>query len=139
MTPAPEEICVARDRQLSWGQNLAEGTSSSLSSSPTGSPLKPSVSTATFATVATSASSEESAALFRLKETLRAIPSRGYVSEKAPTPIEHMARLTKLCDGPELYVKRDDLLPLAGGGSKTRKLGRFDGGISSFCESPCDF
>lgn len=93
---------------------------------------------------------------------------RGYVT--TPTPIEHMPRLSKLSEnGPELYVKRDDvslqscfmsvhfsryflqikfsldriyshhrilctfvhlnslclskLLPLAGGGSKTRKLG----------------
>jgi D-cysteine desulfhydrase len=38
------------------------------------------------------------------------------------TPIERMARLSALLGGPEIYVKRDDLLGLAGGGNKTRKL-----------------
>ena len=38
------------------------------------------------------------------------------------TPIEKMENLTKLLGGPELYIKRDDLLGLAGGGNKTRKL-----------------
>lgn len=33
---------------------------------------------------------------------------RGYVT--TPTPIEHMPRLSKLSEnGPELYVKRDDV------------------------------
>jgi len=103
---AHEETCV-RERVSSWGQQVDI------------SPLKGSTSTNTFATVSTS---EDFPALLRLKDTLAAIPSRGYVSSKAPTPVEHMPRLAKLCGGPELYVKRDDLLPLAGGGSKTRKL-----------------
>jgi len=42
--------------------------------------------------------------------------TRGY------TPLERMARLTKLCGGPDIYIKRDDLLGLTGGGNKTRKL-----------------
>ncbi|MDJ0753112.1 MAG: D-cysteine desulfhydrase family protein [Ardenticatenaceae bacterium] len=39
-----------------------------------------------------------------------------------PTPIERLPRLTELMKGPDLYVKRDDLTGLAGGGNKTRKL-----------------
>ena len=55
------------------------------------------------------------------RATLDAHPTRGYVS--AETPIEPMPRLTAELGGEvELFVKRDDLLPLAGGGSKTRKL-----------------
>ncbi|KAL9185641.1 hypothetical protein ACHAXT_003418 [Thalassiosira profunda] len=98
---------------------------------PPGSRLKPSVSAVTLSTVATALtgteSGEESSTLLapglaRLKETIARVPCRGYVSEKNPTPVEFMPRLSELCGGPELYVKRDDLLPLAGGGSKTRKL-----------------
>jgi D-cysteine desulfhydrase len=39
-----------------------------------------------------------------------------------PTPIEELPRLTKLLNGPKLFVKRDDLTGLAFGGNKTRKL-----------------
>ena len=39
-----------------------------------------------------------------------------------PTPIHELPRLSKLLGGPKLYVKRDDLTGLAGGGNKTRKL-----------------
>jgi D-cysteine desulfhydrase family pyridoxal phosphate-dependent enzyme len=39
-----------------------------------------------------------------------------------PTPIEPLHRLTKSLGGPRLFVKRDDLTGLAGGGNKTRKL-----------------
>ncbi len=39
-----------------------------------------------------------------------------------PTPIEPLARLTRHLGGPELWIKRDDLTGLAGGGNKTRKL-----------------
>lgn len=39
-----------------------------------------------------------------------------------PTPIEKLAHLSRELGGPEIYLKRDDLLGLAGGGSKTRKL-----------------
>jgi D-cysteine desulfhydrase len=38
------------------------------------------------------------------------------------TPLEKMGRLSKLLGGPDLYIKRDDLLGLAAGGNKTRKL-----------------
>ncbi|MBN2286766.1 MAG: D-cysteine desulfhydrase [Tissierellales bacterium] len=38
------------------------------------------------------------------------------------TPIQRLNHLTELLQGPEVYVKRDDLLGLLGGGSKTRKL-----------------
>ncbi|MEI6486472.1 MAG: D-cysteine desulfhydrase [Sphingomonadales bacterium] len=38
------------------------------------------------------------------------------------TPLEAMPRLSALLGGAELWIKRDDLLGLAGGGNKTRKL-----------------
>jgi D-cysteine desulfhydrase len=38
------------------------------------------------------------------------------------TPIEKLERLSSLLGGPDIYIKRDDLLGLAGGGNKTRKL-----------------
>jgi D-cysteine desulfhydrase family pyridoxal phosphate-dependent enzyme len=39
-----------------------------------------------------------------------------------PTPVEEMARLSAMLEGPHLMVKRDDLTGLAMGGNKTRKL-----------------
>lgn len=39
-----------------------------------------------------------------------------------PTPISELPRLTRLLDGPSLWIKRDDLTGLATGGNKTRKL-----------------
>ena len=39
-----------------------------------------------------------------------------------PTPIEPLPKLTKLLQGPQLFIKRDDLTGLALGGNKTRKL-----------------
>ena len=39
-----------------------------------------------------------------------------------PTPIEYAANLTELLNGPEIYIKRDDLSGLALGGNKVRKL-----------------
>ena len=48
-------------------------------------------------------------------------PRRQYL--QGPTPIEPMSALAKALGGKvNLYVKRDDLLPGAGGGNKTRKL-----------------
>jgi len=48
-------------------------------------------------------------------------PRRKYVI--TPTPIEAMPRLSKVLGaGVNLFVKRDDLLPGAAGGNKTRKL-----------------
>lgn len=38
------------------------------------------------------------------------------------TPIERLNRLSQLLSGPTIYIKRDDLLGLTGGGNKTRKL-----------------
>jgi D-cysteine desulfhydrase len=52
----------------------------------------------------------------RLSDFPRRIYTRGY------TPIEPLSRLSKSLGGPELFIKRDDLLGLAGGGNKTRKL-----------------
>lgn len=48
------------------------------------------------------------------------IPRRTYTSVK--TPIEKLEHLTKELNGPNIYVKRDDLLGLTAGGNKTRKL-----------------
>ncbi len=39
-----------------------------------------------------------------------------------PTPIHHLRTLTKGCQGPSIYMKRDDLTSLGMGGNKTRKL-----------------
>lgn len=47
-------------------------------------------------------------------------PRRRYTV--GPTPLERMERLVDLPGGPELWIKRDDQLGLAGGGNKTRKL-----------------
>lgn len=51
---------------------------------------------------------------------LSRFPRRQYTT--AATPIEPLKHLARLLGGPELYVKRDDLLGLAAGGNKTRKL-----------------
>jgi len=51
---------------------------------------------------------------------LAQFPRRRYTAYQ--TPIEYLPRLTKLLDGPDIYIKRDDLLGLAAGGNKTRKL-----------------
>jgi D-cysteine desulfhydrase len=48
-------------------------------------------------------------------------PRRKYI--QSPTPIEPMPALSRVLGGEvNLFVKRDDLLPGAGGGNKTRKL-----------------
>lgn len=51
---------------------------------------------------------------------LAKFPRRRYT--QGQTPIEKLSKLSVLLDGPNLYMKRDDLLGLAAGGSKTRKL-----------------
>jgi len=51
---------------------------------------------------------------------LTQFPRRRYTH--GPTPIEKLSRLSKLLGGPDIYIKRDDLLGLTGGGNKTRKL-----------------
>jgi len=38
------------------------------------------------------------------------------------TPIEFLPQFSKALDGPNIYIKRDDLLGLTSGGNKTRKL-----------------
>lgn len=47
-------------------------------------------------------------------------PRRHYTAGR--TPIELLPRLSKHLGGPSIYIKRDDLLGLSGGGNKTRKL-----------------
>jgi 1-aminocyclopropane-1-carboxylate deaminase len=39
-----------------------------------------------------------------------------------PTPLHPLLRLTARLEGPEIWIKRDDLTGLVGGGNKTRKL-----------------
>lgn len=51
---------------------------------------------------------------------LARFPRRRYTP--APTPIEFLPRLTETLGGPEIWIKRDDLTGLTGGGNKTRKL-----------------
>jgi len=51
---------------------------------------------------------------------LARFPRRRYT--EGPTPITHLSRFSKALGGPNIYLKRDDLLGLAGGGNKTRKL-----------------
>ncbi len=51
---------------------------------------------------------------------LTRFPRRRYTP--GPTPIEPLTRLSRELGGPEIWIKRDDLLGLAGGGNKTRKL-----------------
>jgi D-cysteine desulfhydrase len=47
-------------------------------------------------------------------------PRRRYTA--GSTPVEKLERLSGLLGGPDIYIKRDDLLGLAAGGNKTRKL-----------------
>ena len=52
---------------------------------------------------------------------LALFPRRGYV--QCPTPIEAMPSFSKALGGNvNIYIKRDDMLPGAAGGNKTRKL-----------------
>jgi D-cysteine desulfhydrase len=51
---------------------------------------------------------------------LTRFPRRRYTP--GPTPIEPLTRLSRELGGPEIWIKRDDLLGLAAGGNKTRKL-----------------
>lgn len=51
---------------------------------------------------------------------LAQFPRRRYT--EGQTPLEFLPRITKALDGPNLWIKRDDMLGLAGGGNKTRKL-----------------
>lgn len=51
---------------------------------------------------------------------LSRFPRRRYTP--GPTPLEPLSRLSAHLGGPRLWIKRDDLLGLAAGGNKTRKL-----------------
>ncbi len=51
---------------------------------------------------------------------IEALPRRRYTLN--PTPIQKLGKLSAHLAGPEIWIKRDDLTGLAGGGNKTRKL-----------------
>lgn len=51
---------------------------------------------------------------------LARFPRRRYTIGQ--TPLEKLTRFSKAIGGPNIYIKRDDLLGLTGGGNKTRKL-----------------
>src|SRR5579863_6543414 len=51
---------------------------------------------------------------------LARFPRRRYTP--GPTPIEPLPRLSSRLNGPEIWIKRDDLTGLSPGGNKTRKL-----------------
>ncbi len=51
---------------------------------------------------------------------LARFPRRRYTA--GPTPIEKLNNLSRQLGGPDIYIKRDDLLGLSAGGNKTRKL-----------------
>lgn len=51
---------------------------------------------------------------------LAQFPRRRYTA--GTTLIEKLSRFSKAIDGPNLFIKRDDLLGLSAGGNKTRKL-----------------
>jgi len=51
---------------------------------------------------------------------LARFPRRRYTPH--PTPLEPLVHLSRYLGGPEIWIKRDDLTGLAGGGNKTRKL-----------------
>lgn len=51
---------------------------------------------------------------------LAKFPRRRYTAGQ--TPLEFLARFSQAVGGPDIYIKRDDLLGLTAGGNKTRKL-----------------
>ena len=51
---------------------------------------------------------------------LAQFPRRRYT--EGFTPIEKLENFSKALGGPNIYIKRDDLLGLTSGGNKTRKL-----------------
>lgn len=51
---------------------------------------------------------------------LAKFPRRRYTAGQ--TPIEELSKFSDALDGPTIYMKREDLLGLTGGGNKTRKL-----------------
>ena len=58
--------------------------------------------------------------LFELKQALGRCPRVSLAN--LPTPLERCSGLTCAIDGPDIWVKRDDLTGLAIGGNKTRML-----------------
>lgn len=75
----------------------------------------PSTTPTSFMTISVDASQQ----LYSLD--LSQFPRRGYL--QGPTPLEPMEKLSKALGGEvNLFIKRDDLLPGASGGNKTRKL-----------------
>jgi 1-aminocyclopropane-1-carboxylate deaminase len=59
-------------------------------------------------------------ALHDLRSRLQKLPRASLAL--LPTPIQPLKRFGRLLGGPKLWMKRDDLSGLAGGGNKTRKL-----------------
>lgn len=55
-----------------------------------------------------------------LAETLRAFPRVELIH--APTPLRKLERLSRELNGPEIFIKREDLTGLGFGGNKSRKL-----------------
>ena len=51
---------------------------------------------------------------------LEALP-RFHLAE-FPTPIQYLESFSKACNGPAIFMKRDDITSLGMGGNKTRKL-----------------
>ena len=47
---------------------------------------------------------------------------RVQLTQGAPTPLHPLANLSRHLNGPDIWIKRDDLTGLAFGGNKTRKL-----------------
>ena len=59
----------------------------------------------------------------KIKELMSQLASRPRAAlAQLPTPIHELKNFGKQLDGPELWIKRDDLTGLEGGGNKTRKL-----------------
>jgi 1-aminocyclopropane-1-carboxylate deaminase len=55
-----------------------------------------------------------------LKERLRTVPRLAFA--QLPTPLQPLKNFGALLNGPSLWMKRDDLSGVEGGGNKTRKL-----------------
>jgi D-cysteine desulfhydrase family pyridoxal phosphate-dependent enzyme len=55
-----------------------------------------------------------------VKERLEKFPRTSLIH--TPTPFDKLERLTEFLQGPEIYVKREDMTGLAFGGNKSRKL-----------------
>ena len=59
----------------------------------------------------------------RIDDLLLALGNRPRASlAQLPTAIHRLEHFGRKLDGPELWIKRDDLTGLEGGGNKTRKL-----------------